>query len=526
MIGRLRDILGIALLAGAALWSIVHVGTQSAREIDPSITTIRIAHWQLEAGMREAFDAVAAEYQRLHPNVRIVQIAVPGRVYGTYLRTQQASDDPPDLMELGVTSDEILARHFAPLGPAVERPNPYNRGTDLENVPWRDTFLDGLASSPGLETLLDYYGVPTALVTVRMYYNRSLYQEIFGDRPPPRDFDEFLDVCRRTREFAVSTGRAVWPVAGSRFNANILLDRLFRSQTQRLAMEIDPMRSLRAPEKLAFLNDRVTLDHPAIQSGLHLMRDVATQMPSGFMQFDRDQAIFHFAQGRALMIATGSWDYRSIQTQSPFPIGIFALPAPTAQHPRYGKYSLGPVSEAGKDLATKLHLSARSRNPDVAIDFLQLLTSRPGNQIFADHSKWIPAIVGVRVPAEAAPFAPVSDGYPDGFAIAPIMWGSGEVFRVQSNHLHLLLDSGGSVERFVAAMKKDLPGAVRDDAAKQARDYFDNIRRQDTTLAALRHLQPPATRPAGKLSSLWETQNAQELLWHWLQSELAGEPTR
>jgi hypothetical protein len=215
------------------------------------------------------------------------------------------------------------------------------------------------------------------------------------------------------------------------------------------------------------------------------------------------------------MIATGSWDYGSIVKQSRFPIGIFPIPLPERDDPRYGAHVLGPISEAGQGLGVMFHLTKQSAHPEVAIDFLQFLTSQPGNQLFCDISKWLPAIVGVRPPAETAAFAPLTEGYPDGFRIALLMWGRGEMYRVFGNHVHRLVGRGGGVNDFVSALRSDLTAAVRADARRLAQTYLANIQRQDTTVAALRHLGQ-----ADKATAVLETQNQQEALYYWLQSQL------
>lgn len=507
--------IGIALLAVCFIAAVAHVLTRAVHDRDPARVTVRFSHWQLEGGIRDAFDAVATVYTQRHPNVTIEQIPVPGRVYGAWIKTRLAGEQPPDLMELSrAVSDEELARYFVPLTAELEQPNPYNARSVLAGKIWRETFLDGLAGAAGADTLQEYYGIPCAVVTVRMFYNRELYRKVMGHERPPRTYSEFLDVCARTREYSQRQGRVVLPVAGSRFNANILLDQLFRNQTQKLALEIDRLHLLKPPSDpcLAFLDNRVTLDAPAVRSGLRLMHEVGRDFQAGFLQLDRDDAIFYFSQGHALMIATGNWDYGSISKQSAFPIGIFGVPLPTAVE---SGFVLGSVSEAGQGVGVNFHLTARSAHPEVAVDFLRFLTSVEGNQIFCNVSKWLPAVGGVTPVAESKPFSPIVEGYPDGFRIAPIMWGSGEMYRVMGTHLHKLVNRDGGVEAFVDALRPELPSAVKADARQLLRTHRDNMLRLDTTIAARHQL-----RHADRVSGLIESQNQQEGAYYWLQSQI------
>jgi ABC-type glycerol-3-phosphate transport system substrate-binding protein len=60
--------------------------------------TIRIAHWQLEAGAREGLAEAAAEYEKLHPHVRIIQEAIPESTYGQWMSTQLMGGTAPDIV--------------------------------------------------------------------------------------------------------------------------------------------------------------------------------------------------------------------------------------------------------------------------------------------------------------------------------------------------------------------------------------------------------------------------------------------
>src|SRR5690606_3549685 len=111
--------IGIGLMVAVFIYSLVLVGTRARRAADPDIITLRSAHWQLEGGLREAFDAVALRYMELNPQVRVEQIPIPERVYASWMRTQLVGQTAPDLIEFGQLSvdvmDELLARNFVPL---------------------------------------------------------------------------------------------------------------------------------------------------------------------------------------------------------------------------------------------------------------------------------------------------------------------------------------------------------------------------------------------------------------------------
>jgi ABC-type glycerol-3-phosphate transport system substrate-binding protein len=243
-------------------------------------------------------------------------------------------------------------------------------------------------------------------------------------------------------------------------------------------------------------------------------------MQTGFLQFDRDEAIFYFSQQRALMLVDGSWDYGSITAQSPFEIGIFPIPLPTVQTPNYGKNTLGPPSEAGQGVAGYFFLTRQCAHPREAIDFLQYLTSVPGNQRFVDRSKWLPSVRNVTPLPETAAFFPRLQGYPSGFHIAPIMWGSGEMYRLQVANLHILFDPDKGVGQFVSAIRGEFNSVVNADATRLATDANENVRREDSTLVAALKLAPTLSNLDSRSSAAWQTQNYQEAEMSWLNYQM------
>jgi ABC-type glycerol-3-phosphate transport system substrate-binding protein len=69
-------------------WAVVTIVIRRSEATPSNVVTIRLAHWQLEAGVRDGLAEAAAEYERLHPDVRIVQEAIPEATYGQWMSTQ------------------------------------------------------------------------------------------------------------------------------------------------------------------------------------------------------------------------------------------------------------------------------------------------------------------------------------------------------------------------------------------------------------------------------------------------------
>ncbi|TVR49571.1 MAG: carbohydrate ABC transporter substrate-binding protein [Puniceicoccaceae bacterium] len=521
--------IGAILLLLCFVIALGRVATRVVEQADPDTKLIRFAHWQLEPGLRDAFDSIAREYERRTPGVRVEQIAVPERVYTQWLRTRLVGGDAPQLIQWGIgASDELLARFFEPLTPWLQAPNPYNQGTDLEGVPWRETFLDGLSGTFN-QNLLENYQVSTSMFTIRMFYNQDLWRKIFGEIRTPETYEEFIVLLQEVEDYARRTGEVILPIAGSRVNAPFLFDNLYASQTQRLVQELDAGRNLGADNTdmaLALLRGEWSLEGEASKSGFRLMRSIGRYFTPGFLQLQREDMVFYFVQGRALMASSGSWDSPSLRQQAHFPIGVFVLPLPSAEHPEYGRFLLGQQSET-VNTQGPFGMVRGSDHEDQVIDFLQFLTSKEANQIFVNESGWLPSIRGVEPTPMIEPFMPIRDGYVPGVNLTLNNLG-GDTSRLFQTNLHELFTPGVSIDRFASTYQREMLRAVRSDLERRLRNDATTMQRADTVLPALRALaqaegsEGDAAGHAFRYELLLETQIQQEYNLLRLEYELAA----
>ena len=318
------------------------------------------------------------------------------------------------------------------------------------------------------------------------------------------------------------------PIAGSRNNAEPIMDRLFASQTQRLSQRMDFRRDLHPSEQqlaqrlgLAYLQGRWTLDDPALTRALELNREAGLNFQPGFTQLGRDDAAFYFVQGRALMIATGSWDSTSFRQQAGFEIGVFRIPAPSPDDPRYGAQLFGPAAENDVGTGLSFGIPRAGANVERALDFLRFLASQPANSKFSHRSGWLPSVEGVEPPAPVAPFLPVQTGYVDGFHLGQFGADSRRLLRTEMGRL---VSPGGSVDKFREAIRAPLAVAIRDDLERVRRDSVLNISRQDVILQSLLETRAAHDQTADqKTSQLIEAQNRNEAdtAWQALQLRLS-----
>jgi raffinose/stachyose/melibiose transport system substrate-binding protein len=520
----------LALPALAAALALLAFGFSSFRLIqiwraaaDPNVVTIRFAHWNLEHGVREAYDQLAKEYMALHPHVRVEQLAIPVRIFPMWLRTRLIGESAPDILTLGGSgiTDELLARFFVPLNDAVEEPNPYNAGTEMEGVAWRNTFIDGLTSPIVFnQRLQQVFTVGMGVPTVRAFYNLDLFKRITGHENLPQTFTELLELCEQAERFAAERGESIIPIGASNHHANALLTALASVQLQRLAMESSPRATIFTANEetlLAVARGDLSFESPPLLDAFRTMRAVGRFFNQGFMQVNREDMAFQFAQGHVLMIATGSFDLRSLREEARFRLKAGPIPIPEAGHPTYGSGVLGPFSEAAVS-SGRFALTRNSRHPEVALDFMRYLTSLRSNQYFAAESSWIPVVRGAALAEEMQAFAPTLLGYPTALHFFSVQLEFPDLRRVMfDRHANLLFGRNSSIEEYLAKLQGDFLPAVKQDFERIGRGRRTNIQRSDTLTSTL-GLSGEAF--ASNRSRLLQVQLAQELSQTWMEAEM------
>lgn len=475
---------------------------------DSGRTKVRIAHWQIEVGPPDGLAAVIKRYHELRPDVEVEQVFVPGRIYRQWLRTNLVGGTGADLIEYGFFLPgmrDVPVRYFEPITGLMEEPNPYNRGTPLEGVPWRQTFRDALFGeqlySPEIGQV---YSVTLCQVTMRLFCNERLLREIVGDDPAfrmPRNLDEFRQLAERTREFSRRTGRTVYPLAGAKLNAEWLLEFMLSTMLMNVNMELDrgaQMALYQRDFEMGYLQGRWNYGRPDVQAALGVVRELTAMMRPGFIQLERDDAVREFMNGHALFVATGTWDASSLIRLADFPVGIHRFPQPDAADPAVGAFHVGRAADGGKLTAMAFYLNKDSPQKEAAIDFMRFMTSVEAGQLFMDHSGWISAIRETRLPTvlEAA------RGENDGYAYnGGYMKTGAESARAFTSNLHRLVGPQGSVDQFVAALEAVMPAAQRADLQAECRNLIEALRPQDTSLLARRQLGPAESARAEALTT-------------------------
>lgn len=494
---------GLVVALSAYLGAIFTVMTRPGATLSvDQRKVIRFAHWQIEAGPREGIDAMIKRYEELNPDVRVDQVAVPGRIYMQWLRTQLIGGSAPDIVEFGrlFNADDIPPRFFEQISDLVEQPNPYNRGTPLEGIRWRDTFLDGLDTPDTyIENLSNFYGVTLCMLSTRLFYNPELLQEITRSPLAPANFLEVRALTEKLARHNVSSAQPVSLYAGSRFNGRLIMEQMISRAGLGLNLSNDRLREQGQQARdvaVDYLRGSWNYRAPELLHGLKLMKEVAQNLRPGFQQLERDAAMQEFLRGQSLMIITGTWDATSLTSMAPFKIAVAEFPWPAMSDGPVGRYYWGPVSEP-TNTSFPLCLNRNSPHKKETIDFLHFITSVEGNTIFFEQSGWLPATREVVVPDEAKVYLPRFDGLP---MRTSYMAGLGsETAELWQRQLHHLISTQGSVERFLENFEDEFPDALKNDLKTKTRALVVSLRHDIPALTALAQMD---RRQAGDLRLL------------------------
>jgi raffinose/stachyose/melibiose transport system substrate-binding protein len=310
---------------------------------------------------------------------------------------------------------KFYARYFLPLDQYVDKPNPYNKGTEFENTPWRLTYFDQMEGGYE-ETLKSYFRVPLSTFTQRIYYNKPMVAEVWDPAVKgsefPTDYSQFIDLCKAL--VAAHPGRGFVPISGGTYSFE-RIDQTYQiaftaNYLDRLDTNYDGTVSQMESSGPLYAGT-VKMTEPPIQADFEVTHEFADYSPPGATSIQRDEADFLFLQKHAAMLPTGSWDYSSLDKRKEFELGVADTPIPTKDNPKYGKYVAGPPSEADTRGAFPFAVTKVSPNASAAVDFLQFAASRKMNEELNRQMFWLPVILGAKPRKELEPFAPHVEGY-------------------------------------------------------------------------------------------------------------------
>ena len=220
----------------------------------------------------------------------------------------------------------------------------------------------------------------------------------------------WMEQCRKVIEYGKKIGKALPPI-GVRGKDKATLTYLFSEYYSQLNGVIndyndrfDHCEALPVDIFDGIMKD--TVDAKRFLAFVDVLQDVGQFFGKGFTAVDLEQSKYLFVSGDICFFPEGTWNAYSLINNTPFEIGIMRFPPINGAH-RHAGYFTGIKTESGIGAGgSKFGITKATKHFDIALEFIQFLTSYEINQLFVSYPKWGPAVKFAKYDKEMEPFAP------------------------------------------------------------------------------------------------------------------------
>lgn len=319
--------------------------------------TVEIEYWQYVFEARiKAMDELIKRFQAANPTIKVKHTTFPYADYQTKIAAAMPAGQGPDVVQLfyGWLDNFVAAKFIQPLPHDVFPPAMIEKE------------FYGIVSA--MKRNGEYYGLPTAVRSLGLFYNKNLFKEAGLDPAnPPKTLDQFLDAAKKTTKRDAS---------GNMLSEGVTLD--FPGQDYHWWREV-LLRQMGGTPYSAD-NRKVTYDSEAGARALNYYADLQRVHKVGQVGFmDEGQAAFR--AGRAAMTIDGTFRLGSFGGIKSFEWGVTELPASAdGTRSNFASYWVNAITT--KPTGAKL---------DAAKKFLAYLTSPEAMQVWLDTVGELPA---------------------------------------------------------------------------------------------------------------------------------------
>ncbi|MEW9670595.1 ABC transporter substrate-binding protein [Ammoniphilus sp. 3BR4] len=351
---RLKSMLSKLLILSISLTSIVGC-SQSANETSASSASstssesgqpVEIKFLHIHGGSAEdTVQRVVDEFHKKQDKVRVTPVFVEGSYEGILEKMQAlaATKQLPEVAQAGFSYTNYMIDNM----PLV----PVQKYIDEEKMDLSDFFPKMLELGKGKDGQI--YGLPYAVSTPVVYYNKNLFKQAGLDpENPPKTFDEWREAAKK-----LTSGEQ----KGIFFNYSITGNWMFQAMTETLGgqMVSDDEKSVAFDQE------------PGIKSLQYWVDLVNTDktMPN----IDNTQAVQSFTSGKLAVYVNTTASLRSLQAESKFGVGTAPFPV-DGVHPRR-------VPAGGNNVFI---LKSSPEKEQAAWEFIKFATSAEGTAITAE----------------------------------------------------------------------------------------------------------------------------------------------
>lgn len=340
---------GASVLAFASLLAACGNGGSSTTEVE---------FFSQKTEMQATLQEIVDDYNASQDEVTVKLTSVPDA--GTVLKTRIANGEAPDVINVYPQNADF--KGWAADGQFV----------DLTGDAILDNLNEGAAEAYAVDGKV--YNVPLTTNVSGVYYNKDAFKALGVE--VPTSLTEFQDLVKKIKAdgqvpFAEALGDS-WT-----FNGFAQLAWIQSAGSAAAANDV-----LRFSDKGAISASNAVTKNAAAY--LDLLAGNGQANSDGALYADTVAA---FAEGKALMMANGSWALTVIKQQEPaFEVGFFAMPGLTSDAPA--------MTVGAADMAVSI--SADSKNVDGAKDFVAYLSSAEVMQKYYDVDGSPTSVKGVK----------------------------------------------------------------------------------------------------------------------------------
>ena len=359
-----------SLLKAATTVAFASVLVACGNSSSSSSSVTEVEFFSQKPEMQATLQEIVDDYNKSQDEVKVKLTSVPDA--GTVLKTRIANGEAPDVINIYPQNADF--KGWAADGQFVDL-------TDESDI--LGNLNDGAAEAYAVDSKI--YNVPLTTNVSGIYYNKDAFDKLGIE--VPKSLAEFQDIVKKIKDdgqtpFAEALGDP-WTV-----NGFAQLAWIQSAGSPQAANDY-----LRFSDKGAIKSDEVTKN---VAAYLDLLAGNGQSNSDGALYAD---TVAVFAEGKALMMANGSWALTVIKQQEPdFEVGFFPMPGLTAD---------APVMTVGAaDMAVSI--SADSENIDASKDFVKYLSSTEAMQKYYDVDGSPTSVKGVETEGKFEELADVA----------------------------------------------------------------------------------------------------------------------
>lgn len=329
--------------------------------------------WHAYAGQEDKVEFIEWAldgFKKQHPDAKIKEVAAEQSSYKTKLQTAMSTGDAPDVFY-------TLPGGF--LDAFVDSGQVMNLDEVLAEDGWGDSFIPSAMDSVSFDG--SAYAVPIDIDAALIWYDKALFDSKGWEIPTT--WDEYLALCEEIAAdgiVPVALGnKDSWPAT-------------FWYQY-----------SMMRVQGSGIVNDFVSGDAdatfgPKAPDAAGMLKTLADEkyLPTGANGMSDQEANILFMNGQAAMVLNGTWQIgMSADAPEGFELGYF--PFPTVEG------GTGDQTDVLAGVAAAFAVSEKAADKELAVDFLQYMTSPDVMKKYVELRKTMVTVEGVTTPDVAGP---------------------------------------------------------------------------------------------------------------------------